>query len=141
MFPKNTVYILIITCPVLLCIDNDETCDIVDYQKKFEILNTFEQDSRSEDVSVQFQYYGQCKYGQNCCVSMVKHVKSVFSALTMASYYVTCKTLFCFRFHNKTQNIFIIFHRNEQSPFKYRHCPIDSPLSIFSTLDRLNVQM
>ncbi|XP_015369077.1 PREDICTED: phorbol ester/diacylglycerol-binding protein unc-13-like [Diuraphis noxia] len=39
--------------------DNDEICDIVDYQKKFEILNTFEQDSRSEDVSAQFQYYGQ----------------------------------------------------------------------------------
>lgn len=45
-----------------MCIDNDEICDIVDYQKKFEILNTFEQDSRSEDVSAQFQYYGQCKY-------------------------------------------------------------------------------
>ncbi|KAF0760030.1 phorbol ester/diacylglycerol-binding protein unc-13-like isoform X1, partial [Aphis craccivora] len=43
----------------LLCVDNDEICDIVDYQKKFEILNTFEQDSRSEDVSAQFQYYGQ----------------------------------------------------------------------------------
>lgn len=44
-----------------MCVDNDEICDIVDYQKKFEILNTFEQDSRSEDVSAQFQYYGQCK--------------------------------------------------------------------------------
>lgn len=48
-------------CQALLCVDNDEICDIVDYQKKFEILNTFEQDSRSEDVSAQFQHYGQCK--------------------------------------------------------------------------------
>lgn len=45
-----------------MCADNDEICDIVDYQKKFEILNTFDQDSRSEDVSAQFQYYGQCEY-------------------------------------------------------------------------------
>lgn len=43
-------------------VDNDEMCDIVDYQKKIEILNTFDQDSRSEDVSAQFQYYGHCKY-------------------------------------------------------------------------------
>lgn len=79
---NNTVHTLIITCPVLLCVDNDETCDIVDYQKKFEILNTFEQDSRSEDVSAQFQYYGQCKYDENCGVLMAKYVKSVFSAST-----------------------------------------------------------
>ncbi|XP_050429700.1 protein unc-13 homolog B isoform X4 [Adelges cooleyi] len=39
--------------------DNDEMCDMVDYQKKFEMLNTFDQDSRSEEVSAQFQYYGQ----------------------------------------------------------------------------------
>ncbi|XP_050533778.1 protein unc-13 homolog A isoform X5 [Daktulosphaira vitifoliae] len=44
---------------LVVCTDNDEMCDMVDYQKKFEMLNTFDQDSRSEDVSAQFQYYGQ----------------------------------------------------------------------------------
>ncbi|VVC25392.1 Hypothetical protein CINCED_3A003771 [Cinara cedri] len=38
--------------------DNDEMCDIVEYQKKIEILNTFDQDSRSEEASAQFPYYG-----------------------------------------------------------------------------------
>ncbi|XP_060879921.1 protein unc-13 homolog B isoform X5 [Metopolophium dirhodum] len=54
-----TGHYLLIDARFELPFDNDEICDIVDYQKKFEILNTFEQDSRSEDVSAQFQYYGQ----------------------------------------------------------------------------------